>query len=54
MILLNWLVFVSIILSLWYQGIPISQQHLIWKSIDLQDDYCLHDYRYDVIALRTV
>jgi len=26
------------------EGIPISQQHLIWKSIDLQDDYCLHDY----------
>lgn len=26
------------------EGIPISQQHLIWKSIDLQDEYCLHDY----------
>ncbi len=27
-------------------GIPISQQHLIWQSTDLQDDFCLHDYGY--------
>jgi len=26
------------------EGIPISQQHLIWQSTDLQDDFCLHDY----------
>ena len=25
-------------------GIPISQQHLIWQSMELEDDYCLHDY----------
>ncbi|XP_033118736.1 AN1-type zinc finger protein 4-like [Anneissia japonica] len=26
------------------EGIPLSQQHLIWKSVELEDDYCLHDY----------
>lgn len=26
------------------EGIPISQQHLIWQSIELDDEYCLHDY----------
>ncbi|XP_064638407.1 AN1-type zinc finger protein 4-like [Lineus longissimus] len=26
------------------EGIPISQQHLIWQSVELEDDYCLHDY----------
>lgn len=26
------------------EGIPISQQHLIWRSMELKDDYCLHDY----------
>lgn len=26
------------------EGIPISQQHLIWRSTELEDDYCLHDY----------
>eukprot|EP00058_Branchiostoma_floridae_P019258 XP_002604748.1 hypothetical protein BRAFLDRAFT_122556 [Branchiostoma floridae] len=26
------------------EGIPISQQHLIWRSVELEDDYCLHDY----------
>lgn len=25
-------------------GIPISQQHLIWQTVELDDDYCLHDY----------
>ena len=25
-------------------GIPISQQHLIWQTHELDDDYCLHDY----------
>ncbi|RDD47411.1 AN1-type zinc finger protein 4 [Trichoplax sp. H2] len=28
-----------------FEGIPISQQHLLWKSIELEDDYCLIDYR---------
>ncbi|PVD38525.1 hypothetical protein C0Q70_01141 [Pomacea canaliculata] len=27
------------------EGIPISHQHLIWQSIELEDDYCLHDYQ---------
>ncbi len=27
-----------------FAGIPISQQHLIWQSLELEDDYCLHDY----------
>jgi len=26
------------------EGIPISQQHLIWQNIQLDDEYCLHDY----------
>nr|XP_032825298.1 uncharacterized protein LOC116951052 isoform X1 [Petromyzon marinus] len=26
------------------EGIPITQQHLIWRNIELEDDYCLHDY----------
>jgi len=26
------------------EGIPTSQQHLLWQSIELEDDYCLHDY----------
>ncbi|EDO38425.1 predicted protein [Nematostella vectensis] len=26
------------------EGIPISQQHLIWRTTELEDDYCLHDY----------
>ncbi|XP_041362257.1 AN1-type zinc finger protein 4-like isoform X2 [Gigantopelta aegis] len=26
------------------EGIPISHQHLIWQSVELEDDYCLHDY----------
>ncbi|XP_061427464.1 LOW QUALITY PROTEIN: uncharacterized protein LOC133354556 [Lethenteron reissneri] len=26
------------------EGIPIAQQHLIWRNIELEDDYCLHDY----------
>ena len=27
-----------------FVGIPISQQHLIWQTHELDDDYCLHDY----------
>lgn len=23
----------------------MSQQHLIWRSVELEDDYCLHDYK---------
>ncbi|KAJ7324492.1 hypothetical protein JRQ81_017512 [Phrynocephalus forsythii] len=26
------------------EGIPVSQQHLIWNNIELEDDYCLTDY----------
>lgn len=26
------------------EGIPISQQHLIWNNVELKDDYCLNDY----------
>ncbi|XP_018425757.1 PREDICTED: AN1-type zinc finger protein 4 [Nanorana parkeri] len=26
------------------EGIPITQQHLIWNNIDLKDDVCLNDY----------
>ncbi|XP_071106630.1 AN1-type zinc finger protein 4-like [Haliotis cracherodii] len=26
------------------EGIPISHQHLIWQSVELEDEYCLHDY----------
>ncbi|KAF1468319.1 AN1-type zinc finger protein 4, partial [Pygoscelis antarcticus] len=26
------------------EGIPVSQQHLIWNNAELKDDYCLNDY----------
>ncbi|NWU22531.1 ZFAN4 protein, partial [Dyaphorophyia castanea] len=26
------------------EGIPVSQQHLIWNNMELKDDYCLNDY----------
>jgi len=26
------------------EGISMSQQHLIWRSMELEDGYCLHDY----------
>ncbi|XP_026878570.2 AN1-type zinc finger protein 4 [Electrophorus electricus] len=26
------------------EGIPATQQHLIWNSLELEDEYCLHDY----------
>lgn len=26
------------------EGIPVSQQHLIWNNMELEDDYCLKDY----------
>ncbi|XP_047459446.1 AN1-type zinc finger protein 4 [Mugil cephalus] len=26
------------------EGIPVAQQHLIWNSVELDDDHCLHDY----------
>lgn len=36
-------------------GIPISQQHLIWQSVELEDDYCLHDYSiHDGATLKLV
>ncbi|KAG3264946.1 zinc finger AN1-type containing 4, transcript variant X10 [Ictidomys tridecemlineatus] len=27
------------------EGIPICQQHLIWNNMELEDDYCLNDYK---------
>ncbi|XP_013397692.1 LOW QUALITY PROTEIN: AN1-type zinc finger protein 4-like [Lingula anatina] len=37
------------------EGIPISQQHLIWQSVELEDDYCLHDYSiHDGATLKLV
>jgi AN1-type zinc finger protein 4 len=29
------------------EGIPTSQQHLIWKSKELDDQSCLHDHHID-------
>ncbi|XP_010868308.2 AN1-type zinc finger protein 4 isoform X2 [Esox lucius] len=26
------------------EGIPVAQQHLIWNSLELEDEYSLHDY----------
>ncbi|XP_062852161.1 AN1-type zinc finger protein 4 isoform X2 [Trichomycterus rosablanca] len=26
------------------EGIPVAQQHLIWNSLELDNEYCLHDY----------
>ncbi|NXL86324.1 ZFAN4 protein, partial [Alectura lathami] len=26
------------------EGIPVSQQHLIWSNVELKDDCCLNDY----------
>ncbi|KAM9810009.1 AN1-type zinc finger protein 4 isoform 1-T2 [Syngnathus typhle] len=26
------------------EGIPVTQQHLIWNNLELDDDHCLHDY----------
>ncbi|KAJ3610413.1 hypothetical protein NHX12_022505 [Muraenolepis orangiensis] len=26
------------------EGIPVAQQHLIWNNLELDDEYCLHDY----------
>ncbi|XP_071016390.1 AN1-type zinc finger protein 4-like isoform X1 [Oncorhynchus clarkii lewisi] len=26
------------------EGIPVAQQHLIWNNLELEDEYCLHDY----------
>ncbi|KAM3862569.1 AN1-type zinc finger protein 4 [Diretmus argenteus] len=26
------------------EGIPVAQQHLIWNNMELDDEYCLHDY----------
>lgn len=27
-----------------HEGIPISQQHLVFRNCELKDDYCLNDY----------
>ena len=32
------------IFHVFFSGIPIAQQHLIWKNIELEDDFYLHDY----------
>ena len=29
------------------EGIPVSQQHLVWKSNELEDESCLHDYKIE-------
>jgi AN1-type zinc finger and ubiquitin domain-containing protein 1 len=29
------------------EGIPISHQHLVWKSSELDDESCLHDYKIE-------
>ncbi|CAM2696433.1 unnamed protein product [Rotaria socialis] len=29
------------------QGIPVSHQHLVWKSNELEDESCLHDYKIE-------
>ncbi|MEE6488029.1 hypothetical protein FKM82_015116 [Ascaphus truei] len=26
------------------EGIPVSQQHLIWNNVELEDEFCLNDY----------
>nr|KAI8731328.1 AN1-type zinc finger protein 4-like [Biomphalaria glabrata] len=37
------------------EGIPISHQHLIWHSVELEDDYCLQDYNiYSGATLKLV
>ncbi|XP_062598601.1 AN1-type zinc finger protein 4-like [Saccostrea cucullata] len=37
------------------EGIPIGQQHLIWQAMELEDDYCLHDYSiHDGATLKLV
>jgi AN1-type zinc finger and ubiquitin domain-containing protein 1 len=27
-----------------HEGVPISHQHLVWQSIELEDNCCLNDY----------
>lgn len=29
------------------EGIPVSQQHLVWKSVELEDESCLNDYHIE-------
>ncbi|XP_033756479.1 AN1-type zinc finger protein 4-like [Pecten maximus] len=37
------------------EGIPIAQQHLIWQSMELEDEYSLHDYSiHDGATLKLV
>ncbi|ELU10002.1 hypothetical protein CAPTEDRAFT_103555 [Capitella teleta] len=37
------------------EGIPMCQQHLIWRSIELEDDYSLRDYSiHDGASLKLV
>ncbi|XP_069123735.1 AN1-type zinc finger protein 4-like [Argopecten irradians] len=37
------------------EGIPIAQQHLIWQSTELEDEYSLHDYSiHDGATLKLV
>merc|ERR1712002_52337 len=38
-----------------HEGIPISQQHLIWQSTEMEDDSCLEDYGvYEGASLKLV
>ena len=29
-----------------YTGIPVCQQHLIYKELELEDEYCLEEYKW--------
>ncbi len=29
------------------EGIPVSHQHLVWKSNELEDESCLYDYKIE-------
>jgi AN1-type zinc finger and ubiquitin domain-containing protein 1 len=29
------------------EGIPVSHQHLVWKTNELEDESCLHDYKIE-------
>lgn len=51
----NAYIFIFFYILFFLPGIPIGQQHLIWQSIELEDDYCLHDYSiHDGATLKLV
>uniref|UniRef100_A0A2K5LHW3 Zinc finger AN1-type containing 4 n=1 Tax=Cercocebus atys TaxID=9531 RepID=A0A2K5LHW3_CERAT len=33
------------------EGIPICRQHLIWNNMELENDYCLYDYKVYLKAI---